>query len=92
MTQKSSNWQQAHNIREMNKTYTAAEWLLREKIEDLGYLIHRLRLESVVLSVNSAYSKQFLEEKVLILLEESVQQHMRHARTKQRAHTAVLGE
>ena len=92
MTQKGSNWQQVHNIREMNKTYTAAEWLLRAKIDELGYLVHRLRLESVVLSVNAAYSKQFLDEKVLMLLEESVQKHSRQARAKQRAHTAVLGE
>ena len=86
---KGLNWQEGHNIREMNKTYTAAEWLLKSKIEDLGYLVHRLRLESVVLSVNADYCKQYLDEKVLLLLEQSVQEHARRSRTKQKEHTGV---
>lgn len=75
MTQKGSNWQQARNAREMTKTYVAAEWLLQSKLDDVGYMIAKLLQESVTLSVNAEYGKQFLYEKVMMLLDESVKKH-----------------
>ena len=89
MTQKGSNWQEARNIREMQRTYEAAEWLLRKKLDGVAYLVHKLRQESIVLSVNSEFCKQYLEEKVLILLEEEVQEHARRSRTKQKEYTSI---
>jgi hypothetical protein len=77
---KGANWQEGHNIREMKRTYESAEWLLRSRMDDVGYLVYRLIRESTTLSVNAEYSRTFLRDKVMLLLDESIKKHAEHSR------------
>lgn len=92
MIRKGESWQEAHNRREMKKTYESAEWLLRKRLESAAYLVYKLRQEATILSVNVEFSKQYLDEKILLLIEDMVKEHQRSVRTKQGACTEVLSK
>lgn len=68
MSTKAEARQRSKNTLEMYRTYKAAEWLLRERVEQLDYLMFKLHQEARTLGVETSYIQDFMREKLILMI------------------------
>lgn len=62
--------------KEMLESYESMEWLLKQKVQDLGYALFFLRKEVKMFDVTDEYFTEFMHEKVLELVDESIAENI----------------
>lgn len=67
---KSEERQRSKNKTEMERTYNSAEWLLREKVEQLDHLMFKLHQEARTLGVETDYIQRYMQEKLIMMIDE----------------------
>jgi len=55
---------------EMQRSWNAAEWLIRERVEQLDHLLFKLSQEASTLSVSVAYRNKFMVEHLIEMIDQ----------------------
>ncbi|OKP81610.1 hypothetical protein A3842_11050 [Paenibacillus sp. P3E] len=67
---KTEQRQRSKNLNEMQRSYNAAEWLIRDKVEQLDWLLYKLHQEDRTLGVETWYIQSYIREKVTAMIDE----------------------
>lgn len=60
----------SNNRREMTRTWEAAEWLVRDKVEQLDHLLYKMHQEARTVGVESQYIQRYVQEKLTAMINE----------------------
>lgn len=60
----------SNNRREMTRTWEAAEWLVRDKVEQLDHLLYKMHQEARTVGVETWYIQRYIRDKVTEMIDE----------------------
>lgn len=76
--------QRYRNASEMNKSFAASEWLIQEKVDQLGYTLYKLLQEARTLYVEEEYFYAYIDEKLLEMVHRAVRANVERYQGKKR--------
>jgi ribosome assembly protein YihI (activator of Der GTPase) len=63
--------QRSKNENEMRRTWQAAEWLIRDKVEQLDHLLFKVHQEARTMGVETNYIVDYVQNRMNVLIDET---------------------
>lgn len=77
------------NRNEMHRSWEAAEWLIRGKVEQLDYLLYKVHSEARTLGVEGCYIREYVKEKMVSMINEVAEEREYEERQGARARKKI---